>query len=116
MGKDFCRRTVGIIAGQQLNGLIEQTKGGKTKFVKFASAFCGACQESKKSIAEALSNTCADVVELDADVAGNVADAHHVESMPTVIAFRNGKEVGRLDKAETPAKYKAFFEKHTGKK
>lgn len=113
---DFCKRTVGLIVGRQLDSVIAQSKGGKTKFVKFASAFCGACQESKKSIAEALSQTCADVVELDADVAGEVADAHRVESMPTVIAFRNGVEVGRLNKAETPARYKAFFEKHTGKK
>ena len=113
---DFCRRTVGLIVGRQLDSVIAQSKGGKTKFVKFGSAFCGACQESKKSIAEALSQTCADVVELDADVAGDVADAHRVESMPTVIAFRNGVEVGRLTKAETPARYKAFFEKHAGKK
>jgi thioredoxin-like negative regulator of GroEL len=114
MGKS-CTRFVRPIAGMQLPKVVEQTKDGRTVFVKFASQFCGACQESKAAISEALGQTCAEVMELDADVAGNVADAHKVENLPTVIAFRNGKAVARLDGAETPAKYKAFFEKHQGK-
>ena len=107
-----CPRQPRIIAGRQLDKVVEGTKSGETVFVKFASAFCGACQESKKSIAEALSHTCADVVELDADVAGDTADAHHVENMPTLIAFRGGKAVARLEGAETPEKYKQFFDRY----
>jgi thioredoxin-like negative regulator of GroEL len=110
-----CARFVRTIAGQQLGKIVEGTKDGRTVFVKFASAFCGACQESKKSIAEALTKTCADVVELDADVAPSVADANKVSDLPTLIAFRNGKAVGRLKGAEAPEKYVAFFEKHGSK-
>jgi thioredoxin 1 len=110
-----CPRFVKVIAGRQLDKVVAETKDGQTVFVKFASQFCGACQESKKSIAEALTKTCADVRELDADVAGDTADAYKVENMPTVIAFRNGKQVARLEGAETPEKYQKFFEKHGGK-
>jgi len=109
-----CHRSVRPIAGMQVNKVVDSTKDGHTVFMKFASQFCGACQESKAAISEALTKTCAEVVEVDADVAMDVADAHKVENMPTVIAFRGGKAVGRLEGAETPEKYKAFFQKHSG--
>lgn len=110
-----CPRFVKPIAGAQINKVVAGTQDGSTVFVKFASQFCGACQESKKSIAEAMSKTCANVVELDADVAVDVADRNGVEAMPTIIAFRGGKAVGRLEGAESPEKYVRFFEKHGGK-
>lgn len=114
----FCSRVVRPVAAPQLKQMVEMSKANPsaTLFVKFASAFCSACQESRKAIDTALKATdkCLDVVELDSDNAGPTADGFGVKSLPTLIAMKGGKVVGRIEHAAEPQAYIRFFQKHAG--
>jgi thioredoxin-like negative regulator of GroEL len=113
----FCSRMVRPVAAPQLRQMVEASKANPkaTLFVKFASAFCSACQESRKSIDTALKATdkCLDIVELDADVADTTADSFGVKEMPTLVAMKGGKVVGKMIGASEPQAYVRFFHKHT---
>jgi thioredoxin-like negative regulator of GroEL len=117
MAVNHCTRVVRPVAASQLRQLIEKSRGNPnaTLFIKFASAFCGACKESRIAIDQALksSNRCLDVVELDSDVADGMADGFNVKSLPTMVAVRNGTVVGKVEGAQQAAGYMKFFQKHT---
>ena len=112
-GNNYCPRVVKPVAAGQLSALVGSAKPGETLFVKFASAFCGACQASRHSIDTALkqSKDCVNVVELDSDVADVVADSYGVKNLPTMVAVREGKVVGRMEGSGEPAAYLKFFAK-----
>ena len=113
----FCARVVRPIAASQLNSVIAASHGShETVFVKFASAFCDACKQSRIAIDMALKRTqkCVNIVELDSDIADATADGFHVKALPTVIAIKDGKVVGKVEAALEAAGYQKFFEKHTG--
>ena len=50
---------------------------------------------------------------VDVDKQSAVADRYHVEMLPTVVAVKNGREVGRLSGFQNAAKLKAFVKKHS---
>jgi len=97
--------------------MLEASKGHPkaTFFVKFASAFCGACQQSRAAIDTALKTTqkCVDIVELDSDVADSTADTFNVKELPTVVAVKGGKVIGKMTGSQEPAAYVRFFTKHS---
>jgi thioredoxin-like negative regulator of GroEL len=118
MAGSYCPRVVRPVAAPQLRQLVEQSKANPTAtfFVKFASAFCGACKESKPAIDAALrmSQKCHNVVEIDSDVNDSVADQHGVKALPTMVAMRGGKVVAKMEGAQDPQKYLRFFTQHSG--
>jgi len=113
----YCARIVRPIAAPQLKQLVDQSKANPnaTLFVKFASAFCGACKASKPAIDQALrmSQKCHNVVELDSDVADATADGFGVKALPTMIAMKGGRVVGKMEGSHEPAAYQRFFAKHS---
>jgi|GEM_PF-313725 len=117
MASNHCSRVVIPVAAPQLQQLVEQSRANPTQtlFVKFASAFCGACKASRPAIDAALrsSQRCIKVVELDSDVNDSAADRFGVRSLPTMVAFRGGKVVGKVEGAQDPQGYIKFFHKHT---
>lgn len=117
-GSNYCARVVKPVAAPQLRQLVEQSRSNPamTLFVKFASAFCGACKQSRVAIDQALraAPRCLDVVELDSDVADSTADGFGVKALPTMVAVRGGKVVGRMEGAQEAQGYLRFFQKHTG--
>lgn len=118
MASNYCARVVRPVASPQLKQLIEQSRGNPhmTLFIKFASAFCGACKQSRQAIDQALRTApkCLDVVELDSDVADATADGFGVKALPTMVAVRGGKVVGKVEGAQEASGYLRFFQKHTG--
>lgn len=113
----FCSRVVRPVAARQLNQLVEASKGtNETLFVKFASAFCGACQQSRVAIDAALQRTqkCINIVELDSDIADAAADGFGVKDLPTLVAIKGGKVVGKVAGLQEPQGYQKFFDKHQG--
>jgi thioredoxin-like negative regulator of GroEL len=114
----FCSRVVRPVAAPQLQQMVEASKAHPKEvlFVKFASAFCSACQESRKAIDAALKSTdgCVNVVELDSDVASTTADSFGVKELPTLVAMKGGKVVGKMIGASEPQAYVRFFHKHEG--
>lgn len=116
MGSKFCSRVVRPVASGQLSQLVAASRGsGQTLFVKFASAFCAACQESRKAMDAAMQKTqkCLNVVELDSDVADSTADQFKVKALPTLVAIRNGEVVGKVEGVQESVGYQRFFEKHS---
>jgi len=117
MAANHCARIVRPIAAPQLKQLVDQSRAhpNETLFVKFASAFCGACKASKPAIDQALrmSQKCHNVVELDSDVADATADGFNVKALPTMIAMKGGRVVGKMEGSQEPAAYQRFFAKHS---
>lgn len=66
--------------------------------VDFYADWCGPCRMLTpvlEKVAKELSGS-ASVAKLDIDHAQNVASSFRVTSVPTMILFKNGEEVGRL--------------------
>lgn len=118
MGSSYCPRVVRPVAALQLRQLVEQSKANPamTLFVKFASAFCGACKQSRPAIDQALrmSQQCHNVVELDSDVADSTADQFGVKALPTMVAMKGGKVVAKMEGSQEAQKYLRFFTQHSG--
>jgi len=112
MGK--CSRPIRHVTGQQATRIIEQTKD-KTVLVRVFAQWCGACKESSPHVQEAADEVCdaAEVVALDGDNPFNRAwaTAQNVEAFPTVIAFRNGQMLGKLEGGQDTKTYAEFFTK-----
>lgn len=72
--------------------------------VDFYADWCAPCRAMAKTL-DKLETEYADITfgKLDIDAYPSVADDHDVRSIPTLILFRKGKEVGRLIGA-VPAK------------
>lgn len=74
----------------------------KPVVVKFSAAWCGPCKQMAPMF-EAVSNdsTFKDVkfFKVDIDRARTLASKYNVQSIPTTIFFKNGKEVGRINGA-----------------
>ena len=71
---------------------------GKTVLVDFSASWCGPCKAMEpviKDIAEKY-KTKAAIIEIDIDAQRQLATDYMVQSIPTIIIFRDGQEVKRL--------------------
>lgn len=75
----------------------EVLKSEKTVLVDCWAEWCGPCK-LMGPVFEELSKdlTKAKFVKLDVDANGQTAGRYNVMSIPTILAFKNGKETGRL--------------------
>jgi len=73
--------------------------------VEFYADWCGPC----KQMAPALRDANAEVVKVDVDEFSSIAQEYGIRSIPTLMAFRNGKSVnhtvGSVPKAEVESLY-----------
>ena len=74
----------------------EVMENEKTVLVDFYADWCGPCQ-MMVPVMETIAEENQDIVvgKLNVDEEGELAMKYQVASIPTVIAFRNGQEVGR---------------------
>jgi len=85
---------------------------GKPIVIDFWADWCVPCKMTKPTL-EKLGVEYAEKVTfipINADDSQEILDQFHVASIPTVITFRDGKEVGRLIGAQKEADYRAMFE------
>ncbi len=90
------------MAGQDVEKITEATFENDVKsglvLVDFTADWCGPC----RMLAPVLEKVAADVkgkarvAKIDVDSAQRVASSYQVTSIPTLILFNNGKEVGRV--------------------
>lgn len=71
--------------------------------VDFYASWCGPCKQIAPLLEEASNETSAKILKVDIDAHGEVAGELGVASIPTLVVFKDGKEmarhVGVMDKA-----------------
>lgn len=90
-----------------------QAESGSLKIIKFEADWCGACKQMKPvfaSVAKSSQGVAFETVNVDRQA--SVAERYGVELLPTVVAVKNGKEVGRFTGFRNEAKLKSFVKKH----
>ena len=81
------------ITTQNFDEVISQ---GKPVLMDFWATWCGPCKMLSPIVAEvAASADGFKVCSVDVDEAPGIASAYNVSSIPTLIVFKNGKEVRR---------------------
>lgn len=79
---------------EKFNELIQSSK---PVLVDFYAEWCGPCQMMKPrllDVAERLGNE-AKIVQIDIDKEKALAERFHIQSVPTLIIFKNGKQLWR---------------------
>ena len=75
----------------------ELIQGEKPVLIDFFAAWCGPCKLLKpilQEIAEAEAEIT--IAQSDIDEATDIADAHGIVAVPTMMLFRNGRMLGKL--------------------
>lgn len=89
----------------------ETVNGSPAMIVDFWAAWCGPCRALGPTI-EALADEFAgrvDVAKVNVDDAPNAASKWRIQSIPAIVAFRNGVEVGRVI-GNAPQKVRSLIE------
>ena len=90
-----------------------EAENGSLKIIKFEADWCGACKQMKpifSSVAKSTQGVAFETVNVDRQAA--LAERYNVDLLPTVVAVKDGKEVGRFTGFRNEAKLKSFVKKH----
>jgi thioredoxin 1 len=71
----------------------------RLKLVVFYATWCGPCQRAKPIVAQ-IEATGVEVVRIDIDASPNLVEKYNISSVPTLILYRDGKEVARTHDAQ----------------
>jgi thioredoxin 1 len=87
---------------------------GSLKILKFEADWCGPCQQMKPIFNQVSKEFGSQVSFQSIDVDKNpaLAETYKVELLPTVVAVKDGKVVGRSTGFMDAAKLKGFIKKH----
>lgn len=79
--------------------------------VDFHANWCGPCRMLAPILEKVATEVKgkASIAKVDIDEAQGVADTHQITSVPTMILFKNGKEVNRLVGLRSEADIKGFI-------
>ena len=87
-------------------------RGDRPVLVDFWAPWCPPCRTlapTIEAIAERFDGR-ADVAKLDVDRNPETAAAHGIQSIPTVLVFRGGREVDRISGVQPRARYERALE------
>lgn len=87
---------------------------GSLRIIKFEADWCGPCQKMKPIFTSVSSQYKSGVTfeTVDVDAKPDTAEKYHIEMLPTVVAVKDGKVVGRSSGFMNAAKLKAFINKY----
>ena len=92
----------------------EILKSDKPAVVDFFAVWCGPCRQMLP-IADELSVSMKDkvkIVKMDVDEAPNTAEKYEIQSIPTMLIFKNGAKVAEHNGACTKAELEAWISKN----
>jgi thioredoxin len=87
---------------------------GKTKILKFEADWCGPCRQMKPIYSKVAHNFSSDASfqSINVDRNPTIADRYSVRSLPTVVAVKNGRVVGRKTGFMNEQALSAFVKRH----
>jgi len=87
---------------------------GSLKILKFEADWCGPCQQMKPVFSEVSKEFASKATfqSIDVDKQPALAETYKVELLPTVVAVKDGKVVGRSTGFMNAAKLKSFVKKY----
>ena len=113
MKKRLFLASLPLLALAAITPAVLHAEAGSLKIIKFEADWCGACKQMKPAfaaVAKSSGGVAFETVNVDRQAA--LAERYGVKLLPTVVAVKNGKEVGRFTGYRNEAKLKAFVKKH----
>ena len=77
---------------------------------KFGAAWCGPCRQISP-ILDSLRAEGLNIIDVDIDEEQDLAQEYLIRSVPTLIMFENGKEVGRVIGSQSKEQIKDLYNK-----
>lgn len=85
---------------------------GKLVLVDFMAEWCGPCKALAPVLDTLIKGNNVDLVKVDVDDDAELADGFSIRSVPTLILFKDGKEVDRVMGLTPRAKLQELLDKH----
>lgn len=114
MNKRFFLFALPVLALTALFSAPAGAEAGSLEILKFEATWCGPCQQMKPifgKVAEELASK-ATFQSIDVDKQPALARTYKIELLPTVVAVKDGKVVGRSTGFMNAAKLESFVKKH----